>query len=478
MEILLFSNFSKRKNSTKRPTDSDGVSKTVNLKGECSVLNPSFFIADVTSYTYLKAWGNYYFIDRVAYDINGAQYINCSIDVLATWREQILATNAFIKYSSSNFNPKLADNRIIPTVDMQYAYESTPSDLFLSESEHHQNEVVILTALDNAYGIQRYVLDEHSLKTVFAELQQEAMSIVGSLLIDESAAMSSVIDVLRLPIEPSEIPDAGPVPIGFGDWTSSYECAYLVANFTVERKEITIPWIYTDFRKGAPFTELFLELPFVGIVELNPQDFFDTGIVDIRTCVNLYNGHIDYKITDGSHSNKTVGSYSAQCGGGVPIATMQVQNASQAIGGAVNTAVRLGAFGVASNLEAENVVQGARNAFEMTDMDYFNHATGIGSSVIDFLQSANTMSSSIIGSYSGGYGEVLNTEYNVIVRCKPSSEEPSNLAALYGRPCGKVLSLASLTGFVQTLGFSIDINALREVKNTINMMMDNGVYLE
>lgn len=476
MEVKLWKSFSKRKNSTKRPTGQPDATKTVTLKEKCSTSYPSFFLADAEIYSYLQ-WGDaYYFIDKVSFDINGAQYINCSIDVLATWKDQILNMSAFVKYSTSNYNLELSDNRIVPEVDMIVQTASETSDIIV-ENDHLTNEVVILTALNNAGGIMRWVLDESSLKTVMAELQQQALSLVGSLLLDESAAMSSIIDALRIPLMPAYIPSAGPANIGFGDWYSSYQAAYTVGNMVFERKEITIPWVYSDFRKGAPYTELFLELPFVGVVELNPQDFFDSGIVDIRACVNLYNGHIDYKITDGADHYKTVATFSAQCGGHVPMGMMQVQNSSQAVSGALGMATKLGALGVASNLDAENaLVKG--HPFEMSDMDYFNHATSIGSSMVDFLQASNTQSANIIGSYSGGYGEALMSEYNVIVRAKPSSTEPMNLNALYGNPCGKVLPMANLTGYVQTEGFSIDTSAIKEVRNMINMAMDSGVYIE
>ena len=55
MEVTLYQGFSKRRNSTKQ-VNVQGVTKSVVLKEKCSVINPSFFISDVTGYTYLKAW--------------------------------------------------------------------------------------------------------------------------------------------------------------------------------------------------------------------------------------------------------------------------------------------------------------------------------------------------------------------------------------------------------------------------------------
>jgi hypothetical protein len=480
MEVKLWKDFEKRRNSTKQPTSETYVTKEVRLKDACSLTNPVFFLSDTELYSYVQWKGLYYFVDKIVFDIDGAETISCTLDVLASWKSEILNTSAFIKYSTSSYNLKLPDNRIVPKVEISRAEENTPSDVFLSDAEQHQNEVVIVTALNQAGGIMRYVLDETSVKTVMGELQQEALTIWGSLLMDMTAALSCVIDLLRIPIDPAYLPDVGPITISFGDWYSTYQAAYLIANFIYERKELTIPWIYTDFRKGSPFTQLQLELPFVGIVDLAPEDFFDTGIIDIRTCVNLLNGHVDYKITDGSDHNKTVANFSAQCGGTIPIGSMQIQNASQVVSGAVNLATQVGGFGVASNLEQANINTRGNytNPFELSDLDNYNYATKIGSSMMDFIQAANTKSANVIGSYSGGFGETLNTEYNVIVKCRTSSEEPMNLNALYGNPCGKVLSLQNMSGFVQTNGFSISIASTKEVKNLINTLMDSGVYIE
>ena len=67
MELKLYT-FSKRRNSTARPTSS-GLSINVNLKRSTSILNPVFLlqgdIEEFLLYDYAYYNGRYYFIDDV-----------------------------------------------------------------------------------------------------------------------------------------------------------------------------------------------------------------------------------------------------------------------------------------------------------------------------------------------------------------------------------------------------------------------------
>ena len=98
--------FKKKKNSTKIP-DFDGVEKEVVIKGnfgyenqfqstKCSTIAPSFFVTGAAGYGYCKAWNNYYWITNVSFDIDGAEYITCELDVLASWRQYIAASTFFV----------------------------------------------------------------------------------------------------------------------------------------------------------------------------------------------------------------------------------------------------------------------------------------------------------------------------------------------------------------------------------------------
>lgn len=118
MNLYLFS-VNKRINSTKRPDLSSGKELTVQLKDEISFENPVFKIkSDVIggtftpvafNYAYAPYWMRYYFITDWKF-INGCWECYCSVDVLASFKNQISNTSAYVTRAASNYDGTLIDD--------------------------------------------------------------------------------------------------------------------------------------------------------------------------------------------------------------------------------------------------------------------------------------------------------------------------------------------------------------------------------
>ena len=124
MTIELFSNFSKRENSTKIPTGTADKTLTGYLKEPCSVENPVFKIerlpADVCPETYvyatISALGRYYFVmDWVWAD--GLWECHLQEDYLASWKTYIGNTTAYVERSASTYNGAITDKLYPVTTD-------------------------------------------------------------------------------------------------------------------------------------------------------------------------------------------------------------------------------------------------------------------------------------------------------------------------------------------------------------------------
>lgn len=449
MEILLF-NLSKRKNSTKRPVDTDGVAKSVTLKGECSYLNPSFFLGDVTGYTYLKAWGNYYFIDRVAYDINGAQYINCSIDILATWKEPILATSAFVEYSSSNYSANLIDDRISQLVTIDVDKNTQPS-MFV---KNFNEGCYALTTANVITGITTYIVNKENMEALVADLIELSPTEIDNWEQLFGDAMGSIISVRYVPIPYSHFPSADQNEVVLGAYNTGYQGIVHKGNIG-ENRTFTIPWRYGDFRRCREYTRFALALPFIGIVEVNPETLIDSEYLTLQMTGNCITGTISYNIIV---SDTILATYNGVFGMQVPVAQGQVD-----LNGILSSGIAAG------------------GAWASALVGGLNPAIGAGilaGAAIKAIVSANQQDFTIIGGYSGGYGEVMIQNYIMYSFTNDTRTDPTSLTALYGRPCKQVHTISELTGYVQTLGFAIDISAISEVKDMINQAMDKGVYLE
>ena len=454
MEVTLYTGFTKRRNSTKQP--SGGTTKDLKLKDRCSILHPSFFIADVTGYTYLKAWNNYYFIDNVAFDINGAQYIDCSYDVLATWKAQILATSAFVRYSSSSYNPLIKDTRILPLVDLNKAITIVQSGVFTVTSI--DQSMVVLGGVSQQEGIVAYITDKEYLDAMIYVLFQDVGSdpdLLSSLAQQFGSVNSSLIFCKRYPININATQHTELRDIYLGSYQVPGAVASILTNAHIsESVSLEIPWHYDDFRRAEPYESMDLTLPFVGKVALAIDDFLDTDYVNVRMDGNLMTGSVTYTVRN---ELSAVCVVNATFGNDLPIATDQIPNAGNILQGLVGGSASLGAS------IAEN-----------------NFTTGLGS-IAAIASSAFHMaqtSVTVIGGYSGNYGEYANTNYRLEFRYRDTQTEPSNLTQLAGRPCMKVVPLSTLTGYVETVGFSIEVEAVSEVRDMINQLMDSGVYIE
>lgn len=115
MNIVFYSNFYKRKNSTKRPSNGTTVSCT--LKNDCSMLNPQIEIeyASATSnpvawnYAYIDAFGRYYYVTDWQWVEHRKWKAFLSVDSLATHKEDIGASEQFVLRSSNVSNGNVVD---------------------------------------------------------------------------------------------------------------------------------------------------------------------------------------------------------------------------------------------------------------------------------------------------------------------------------------------------------------------------------
>ena len=115
MTVKLWKTFSKRLNSTKRPSDPAAAELTCRLKDNTSVHDPVLEIATNDfgyEYVYISDFGKYYFVRDVVSKAYGLCDYHLTEDVLATYKTPIGQTQAHILYSSSGGDISIIDPRI------------------------------------------------------------------------------------------------------------------------------------------------------------------------------------------------------------------------------------------------------------------------------------------------------------------------------------------------------------------------------
>lgn len=125
MQILLYSGFRKRENSTKVPLVSDAT-RTVNgyLREPCSIMNPVFkierFPSDASpqsfNYAYIGEFSRWYFVRDWTWD-RGLWQCSLEVDVLASFKTDIGNSQAYIDRCAYEYDGAITDKRYPATTD-------------------------------------------------------------------------------------------------------------------------------------------------------------------------------------------------------------------------------------------------------------------------------------------------------------------------------------------------------------------------
>ena len=382
---------SKRKNSTLQPSLS--TSFDVLLKTPTSLHTPTFTISTSSfPYNYLKWDDRYYFVTDVVARNNGLFEVSAVVDVLATYKSEILATTAYVLYDSVS-NTELPDNRL-PMKTTKTVQTATAACPFTPDSGCY---ILSLTGSNGTTGVY---------KTDYASL---------AALIDDVATIKDNL----FPANP--IPTLPTKPTGsnvhewleyIGDiveWVGDYigyawenakypftqlfgsgnvpenirECLYIPFNVgttlgqntiylgtfethesmgklntdTVHRTTtVNIPWQATDYRRRSPYTEIYLYLPYIGMTKISSENLVGQSSLTVAYTLALRDGSMVCTVSSGG---QIIGQYSGNVGVSVPvgISNINAPKAAQSIlSGIISGASKnLGGVGMAALNFADSI---------------------------------------------------------------------------------------------------------------------------
>lgn len=169
-----FYSFSKKKNSTKLPTG--GTNYNILVKEPCSVIKPTIKldISNPTAFNYvhIPSFGNrYYYINDWVSD-HGMWIADCIVDVLATYRSDILNSSQYVLRSASDTDPYIENADYIVTDDFERSSEWLQNSPFggLWGSQSH---VLAVSNNYNSYklgGLQYLFLDQDQMRWFMHEV--------------------------------------------------------------------------------------------------------------------------------------------------------------------------------------------------------------------------------------------------------------------------------------------------------------------
>lgn len=499
--------FGKRLNSTAQPTVSSWASYSVTLKEETSLDDPVLLLSasfsTVAAYNYGVFMGQYYWITDVIAVRTNVVEVHMSLDYMATYRDTIMLTNAFIEYGFNDVTsgPVLEDNRI-PS-DLRPAqhtetgrpYDTLISPMFGSYIVQAVGNDPTPPSLDHVYhnGIMAFYLDAAHLNGLIESISPAIAADIGTILagnytpneifnqltgyaMEQNLLMDSAFGAIQsvqwVPFNPSNM-TGDRVRIYLGNYDTGID-GRLIADhspFTTD-VSIAIPWPFTSLSDPKNLRcQILLYLPFFGTVPIPVDKVIGISDIDIHTSIEYISGSLSTRVTAGSYTlftGSTNVAVSYGIGRSTVLTTDSLSGSIQQLGGTIR--VGTGVLDIGASVVGAALGLGAGGI-----SGAISNITG---GMIDQLKGAAQQiqpTISCVGALGGSSatGQSMEADLSLLYY---GAYDFANFQALYGHPVMKIATPAS--GYCKTAGFSINVPGHAKYAALINATMDGGAFIE
>lgn len=446
-EIVLY-HFSKRKNSTKRPTG-QGTEVPCLLKSATTFQNPTFILQrpmnEMLQFNYAKWADHYYFVDSTTSINAGQTEISCTEDVLATYKNEIGNYSCFIE-RSSNQTTLANDTMYIPTNDWVLSTRNVKHKEKIMTSTYSQQYIIRVVSRT---GVASYYINGDQLNNLLDYMYTESNftdvinDAITKLMFDP---FKYIVDLKWIPFVESAFKNNNNEAIQLGFWDSGVMAKRIdedtVVNFSYSFAFDNPLYAITDFRYYIPsFSNYFIKLPFIGVVALNPYKIDESvnALYQFDATSGLCNVFLQ--------SKKVVfASYQFQLS--VPV---QIGYASTNIAQLTTSAVSLVGAGLQGNI-----------------------SQGI-SSGIEAGRSITAPEVSMLGTI-GNISNILNNQILEFNSYACTSINPDGASEGYAD--GTVRSISGLSGYIKCRNASIEISGFTGDQEAVNNYLNSGFYYE
>ena len=227
---------------------------------------------------------------------------------------------------------------------------------------------------------------------------------------------------------------------------------------------MNLPILGTDasFLEFSPFLSATLYLPFIGTVPLDIDAYYKSSTFSISMECDVVTGDIVYTV--GSSFSAFTSTYSGNCSTQIPLSN----NAPDSVGMIASTSGVIGGIvSTVSGIATKNpklIAQGLGTA-------------GIGT--VGSLKSAEVHTQTN-GALSSRIGSKISLTIKIVVMRNKVLETVQGAGRIttIGLPCYQTLKLSTLYGYCQCSGASVSAAATDTELETINNLVNSGIYLE
>lgn len=332
MIIQFYSSFTKRENSTKRPSGTVDKSLTGVLKEPCSIMKPVIKIerlpqdANPCIYTYaiIPSFQRFYFVEDWTW-ADGLWEVRMTVDVLATWKTEIGNTEAYVERSASLFNGNIQD-RLYPSLAVhnieEIALDSTyyrvaPSggcfvlgiinNWNFSVSQAGGAVTYYAMSIDEMRNLMGYLMSDTFIDDAgFPATPTAAQQLLQSTAKAFINPIQYITSCMWFPLQVTDIAEAQPSDIVLGYWELEMAHNHLdghkLDSFAyTEVVEETIP-NHPQFTRGRylntyPYTRVSLHIPPFGTIPIDTSYLALGNYMKANIYVDTITGKAQMRVT-------------------------------------------------------------------------------------------------------------------------------------------------------------------------------------
>lgn len=500
MEVVLYLGANKKLNSTRIPTVAEMYPVTGELLSECSVTQPVIAVSNIPgygngdlrtisphnfTYAYIEDFDRYYYIDNWTYS-PPVWRASMSVDVLASYRENIFRCSEYVARSSAESDGTIIDTAYPATTDsVQRIMTPSQGDSAFTPVISEGTYIVGVINGSAESGLSIGAITYYAMNAdTLGQFKRLLLGSVDYLNIDSDDLAPEIVrafvnpyqyvtSCIWLPIRFDRDLYAPVSVLNLGWWqfganlsavTGSASAKYKIA-FDIPKHPQSSRGEYLNH---APYTSYALWLPALGQVPINDEWLEGVESISVEFNIDLPTGKANIALYRGLDTLPIV-VYPAQLGihiqlagttsdivGGVAQAAQTASNFISDVGTITSEIFTLRIGSAASDLlgSAASVSLGIKNAVETA--------------------SPRTVTAGIQGAVSTfSYNPLLYAQFQKI------TEEERNAI---GRPLMKKRVLGTLGGFAKIINPQLDYTAgkpmlPKERESVISYMM-HGLYLE
>lgn len=463
-----FYRFTKKENSTARPSGT-GTELDCTLKDSSSIffpvikLNLGALSAPSFNYCIIPNFNRWYYITNWEWD-RGLWYASLQVDVLATYKPEIGNSSLYALRASNSWDGSIPDN-LYPAKVGTVLQEGTAYNAY--GPAVLGTFILGVVSKSPTYGaIKYYALDSGNMRAVINALLDDTLitdAANGFNLTDASIGLQkSLVDPVQyikscicLPFDITSIPQgisSNAQAVTVFNWTLNAQARTVtsIPYFTITH-DFTIPKHPQTSTRGnfvnqAPWTTLTLNIPPLGVIELDTTVFAASSTVTVELQIDLPTGLGIVTIKNG---NYVVNRLETQIG--IPVQLSQITRDYM---GAVTSTVT-GIAGTVGAAMAGNVGGAIASA-----------ASGIDSAIRSMIPRSQTIG-------SGGSYAQISDDWNIYAQFFGIADDD---ISHNGRPLCQMVTPSS--GYYLIQDGDVPIDGTKEEAAELKRYLEGGFYYE